>query len=343
MERVLIADIAVAHPALRITQSEAAANIARITGDHRRVAALARGTRIGSRAICVSPIELASLTSIAARNDVYRRLTPPLAFECTAAVLGETPRETVSAIVSSSCTGYALPGWASGLVPALGLPIETVRVPITEAGCAGGVVAIALAAEHLRHRPGMVALATAVELCSLSFGPVESESALAASLIFGDGAGAALLTSGEGRGIEIVDAMSVLVPNSAGALGFDLTDGGFTPVLARALPELLATPTFAAVERLLARNRLVQNDISAWLIHPGGARILRSLETVFGLEHGRARWSWDSMAEFGNTSSAAIFDVLRRYLRSDMPNGYAVAAAFGPGVSIELLLVHRWC
>jgi len=328
---------------MRITQSEAAADIARITGDARRVAALARGTRIASRAICLPAGELAALTSIAPRNDVYRRLTPPLAFECAASALGETPRENVAVIISSSCTGYALPGWAAGLVPALGLPLETVRVPITEAGCAGGVVALALAAEHLRTRPGMAAVAVAVELCSLSFRPVESESALTASLLFGDGAGAALLTTGEGPGLEIVDAMSVLVPGTADALGFDLRDSGFAPVLARSLPDLLGVPTATAVGRLLARNHLGQGDISAWLIHPGGASILRGIETALALEQRQTCWSWDSMAEFGNTSSAAIFDVLRRYLGSDAPNGYAVVAAFGPGVSIELLLVHRWC
>ena len=46
------------------------------------------------------------------------------------------------------------------------------------------------------------------------------------------------------------------------------------------------------------------------------------------------------MQEYGNTSSAAIFDVLRRYLEDLSSGEVAVAAAFGPGVSIELLLLQ---
>ena len=49
------------------------------------------------------------------------------------------------------------------------------------------------------------------------------------------------------------------------------------------------------------------------------------------------------MREFGNTSSAAIFDVIRRYLDSPSEPGPVVIAAFGPGVSVELLLVDRAC
>jgi predicted naringenin-chalcone synthase len=48
------------------------------------------------------------------------------------------------------------------------------------------------------------------------------------------------------------------------------------------------------------------------------------------------------MAEFGNTSSAAIFDVMRRNLEDpDAPSGWGIVAAFGPGVSVEMLLVRR--
>ena len=50
------------------------------------------------------------------------------------------------------------------------------------------------------------------------------------------------------------------------------------------------------------------------------------------------------MEECGNMSSAAIFDVIRRYQDdASAPPGLALIAAFGPGVSIELMLVRRDC
>jgi predicted naringenin-chalcone synthase len=41
-------------------------------------------------------------------------------------------------------------------------------------------------------------------------------------------------------------------------------------------------------------------------------------------------------------SSVSIFDVLGRYLDDEAaPRGWGVVMAFGPGVSLELLLVRR--
>ncbi|MEX1102645.1 MAG: type III polyketide synthase, partial [Dehalococcoidia bacterium] len=79
------------------------------------------------------------------------------------------------------------------------------------------------------------------------------------------------------------------------------------------------------------------------LLHPGGSRILSRLESEMGLERSQTRWSWESLREFGNTSSAAIFDVLRRYLDDARAAEWGVVAAFGPGVAVELLLVRREC
>lgn len=84
--------------------------------------------------------------------------------------------------------------------------------------------------------------------------------------------------------------------------------------------------------------------MTAWLLHPGGARILSQIALAGAIPREQLRWSWDSMEASGNMSSAAIFDVIRRYQDDEAAEpGYAVVAAFGPGVSIELMLVRREC
>ena len=109
--------------------------------------------------------------------------------------------------------------------------------------------------------PAKAAAVAAVELCSLAFHVGGGEGNLTSSLIFGDGAGAVLLQPGAGDGLEILDSMSVLVPGTRDALGFDLTDRGFYPVLTRELTTLLPAPTAAAAspaafaERVRARGR----------------------------------------------------------------------------------------
>lgn len=347
VDDVRISKVAVAHPPHRVTQDEAARRIGVYAGDSRRVAAIARGTRIAQRAVAVPPEELICLGSIGSRNDLYQSIAPGLAVEASRGVLGEGGGTSVGCVVTTSCTGYSVPSWGVGLVEVCALPRSAMRLPITEAGCAGGVVALARAVDHLRAHPdercadgGGSALVASVELCSLAFHAGGDDGNLTSTLIFGDGAGAALLERGAGPGLGVVDSMSVLVPGSQHALGFDLTDRGFYPILGRELATLLPGPTGVAVAELLTRNNLACEDIDAWLLHPGGARILAALEQELGIERERARWSWDSMREFGNTSSAAIFDVMRRYFEERTPGEYVIAAAFGPGVSIELLLLR---
>ncbi|PKN80238.1 MAG: hypothetical protein CVU47_09420 [Chloroflexi bacterium HGW-Chloroflexi-9] len=338
--RVRINGINVAHPPLRLPQAEAARAIGALTLNPRRAAALARGTQIEQRAIALTAGEVLALGAAGARNDVYQRIAPGLAIDAARGVLGEADVSRMACLVTSSCTGYSVPSWGVDVAEAFRMPACTARLPITEAGCAGGVVALARAVDHLRTRPGASGLAVAVELCSLAFHPGGDDGNLTSTLIFGDGAGAALLQTGDGPGLEVVDTASRLVPDTKHALGFALTDQGLYPILTRDLPDLLGEPTREAVLELLYRNGITTRDIGAWLLHPGGARILKTLEDGFGLDRCQTHWSWDSMREFGNTSSAAIFDVMRRYFQDRRPGEYAVVAAFGPGLSIELMLVR---
>jgi len=348
MQRLSITRAAVAHPPFRISQAEAAARIGQVCGEPRKAAAVAKGSQIHERALCLPPEQISALGAIEERNRLYARHAPALALEAATkalrAPLSASPRgdRDVRFLASCSCTGYMVPGWDIGLVQELDLPCDTVRLPITQAGCAGGVLSLARAADHLRSRPG-AALVVACEICSLAFQRSSDEGNLTSALIFADGAGAALLESATPPGaLEIVDSVSLLSPAPASVLGFQLTDGGFAPQLSRELVSVLPPATARALDRLLAPHGLVPPDIEYWLLHPGGSRILTQIEHSLAIDRCRTRWSWDSLAACGNTSSAAIFDVLRRYLNDPAaPDGWGVVAAFGPGVSIELLLVRR--
>ncbi|MEO6398750.1 MAG: hypothetical protein ABIP13_09820, partial [Tepidiformaceae bacterium] len=153
METVRIVSAGVAHPPLRVPQAEAARQIGLLAGDPRRVAAIARGTKINSRASTLSPQELANLDGIEGRNRIYQQTVPSLAAEAARAALGGVPPGHVGCLVTSSCTGYTVPGWGVELIERLGLQDDTARLPITESGCAGGAVALAHAADWVRvHR-----------------------------------------------------------------------------------------------------------------------------------------------------------------------------------------------
>ena len=342
---VWISSVGTAQPEHWIEQDAAARMIGNAIRDPRRAAAIARGTLIDRRAVVLPPDAIAALGSIEERNAIYQAWAPGLAKSATEKALDCESSSTIRCVVASSCTGYMVPGWDVQLVQDMGFDPHTVRLPLTESGCAGGVVALARAAEHVRRHPNEKALAVAVELCSLAFHPKPEPGNLTATLIFADGAGAAILEAADepvNDGLEVVDSLSTLIPCSREALGFNLTDRGFYPVLTRELTEILPKPTRAAACELLRGQGLSLSDVGFWLIHPGGSRILAGLEAEMGLERAALRWSWESMREAGNMSSASIFDVLRRYREDDeAPRGWGVVIAFGPGVSLEMLLVRR--
>lgn len=344
MQSVRITRASSTHPANEVTQAEAIRYLADLGIDRRRAFAVARGSRIGQRRTVLPPEELARLGTIEARNSVYREAASSLASAAVCRAMRPGTAETVSMLVTSSCTGYELPGLSARVVQDLRLPLDVARVPLTESGCAGGVVALTVAAEHLRSRPGKASIALAAELCSLAFHPSDDDGSITANLIFGDGAGAAILETGAGPGIEIVDSASMLIPGTGDALGFILADRGFVPVLDRCLPEIVPQALECAAASVLQRHGLSTADVGAWLLHPGGARILDGVQQRLGAERAKMSWSWDSLREFGNTSSAAIFDVVSRYLEAPEPAGtWVIMAAFGPGVSVDLILGRQSC
>jgi alkylresorcinol/alkylpyrone synthase len=250
----------------------------------------------------------------------------------------------IDMLITVSCTGYMIPSLDAYLVETLGFRADVRRLPITELGCIGGAMALSRAREFVRAFPGTNALVIAVELASLTFQPHDRSPAnLVSCALFGDGAAAALVTSRAPSGVQILDTESYLAAGTLDAMGFDLRDNGFHMVLARAVPELLRRQIGPLAERLLGRNGLRPEQIAAYVLHPGGKKILDELEAELHVGREATQPSWDVLREYGNLSSATILFVLREWLTTRRPasGAYGLAAGFGPGLSIELLLL-RW-
>jgi predicted naringenin-chalcone synthase len=73
-------------------------------------------------------------------------------------------------------------------------------------------------------------------------------------------------------------------------------------------------------------------------LHPGGQAIVDSVVRCLGLSERHVAATRSVLQRFGNTSSAAILFVLEE-LGSHLPvsDGHGLAAAFGPGLTVELI------
>src|SRR5688500_5412625 len=100
----------------------------------------------------------------------------------------------VDFIVSVSCTGLMIPAVDAYVADALGMGPRLARLPITESGCAGGVVGLARALDFLTAHPDRAALVLAIEFASLTFQRGDrSATNVVSTAIFGDGGAAVVL------------------------------------------------------------------------------------------------------------------------------------------------------
>jgi alkylresorcinol/alkylpyrone synthase len=286
---------------------------------------------------------LAEPRSQSQQTDAYLEHARVLARSvcCDALERSAVAREEIGLVIGVSCTGVILPSLDAELIPILGLRPDIARLPITELGCGGGVAGLARALDYLRAYPERTVLLFSVELPSLTFQPGDrSTDNLVAAMVFGDGAGAAVLQSGDHQsGWTVEQAGTALVPQGVRHLGYELRDGGLRVVLSRELPELVAQHLRPAVEAFLRDCGTSLAEIDAIAAHPGGPRIFDAIASSLSLAPDRLSTSRAVFAHYGNASSAGIFFVLEAARRAGTM-GRVLAIAFGPGLSIELALMR---
>jgi alkylresorcinol/alkylpyrone synthase len=286
-------------------------------------------------------------------SDEYRQHALALGRQVTAHALDAAGlrADEIDLFITVSVTGIMIPSLDAYLVDDLGFRRDVRRLPLTELGCAGGAAALCRAHDFLRGFPDARALVVAVELPSLSLQRDDLTPAnLVATALFGDGAAAAVLAGGNvdaaprapHGGVRVLDTLAHIFPRSAYALGFDLRDDGFHSVLSKDIPSLIKTEIGALVGALAARRGLSREALSFFVFHPGGRRILGVVEEELRLSRDDTRLSWDVLRDFGNQSSASVLFVLDRCLRErpPAPGAHGVLAAFGPGLSVDLLLLE---
>lgn len=126
-------------------------------------------------------------------------------------------------------------------------------------------------------------------------------------------------------------------------MGWDITRSGFRVVLDPAVPDVVRKHLADDVEGFLRDHGLKQQDVSAWVCHPGGPRVLEAVTESLGLPDGALDVTWRSLETVGNLSSASVLHVLRDTLahRSPPPGTPGLLLAMGPGFCSELVLL-RW-
>jgi alkylresorcinol/alkylpyrone synthase len=292
------------------------------------------------------------LTTFGQANDLFISLGTDLAERALRGALAaaEIAPEEVDFILFTSVTGISAPSIDALLVARLGLRRDVKRLPVFGLGCVAGAAGIARVHDYLQGHPGDVGVLVSVELCSLTMQPGDDSMAnLVASGLFGDGAAAVVMVGDERArttgvaGPDVIATRSHLYPETQDVLGWGIGGSGFRIVLEANLPDVVGRYLRDDVVDLLAGHGLKPGDITTWVAHTGGPKILEAAARVLDLPTATLALSWESLARVGNLSSSGVLHVLADTLAlgGQQPGDPGVLFAHGPGISAELVLL-RW-
>ncbi len=336
--RARLRALATAVPAHALDQTEIAAEAgglfpARI-GELARLGTIYDNAGIQRRYSCLPLEAYRSPMEWKHRNALYLEHALDLLEDAARACLAEADCAAgeVDAVIAVSTTGLATPSLDAHLLNRLGLRADVERLPVFGLGCAGGVLGLARAAAIAQARPGSRVLLLVVELCALTFRRSDSSNAnIVATALFGDGAVAVLVTTGESEGFaEIAHWGEHTWPDSLDVMGWSVENDGLGVIFSRLIPALVRRDLGAALDDYLARNGLTRADVDGWIAHPGGAKVLEALEEVLGARGDDLGSARGVLRDFGNMSAATVLFVLDRERRAGF-RGRRVMVALGPG------------
>jgi predicted naringenin-chalcone synthase len=248
----------------------------------------------------------------------------------------------IDAIVASTCTGYLCPGLTSYVGQRLGLRPDVMNFDLVGQGCGAALPNLRVADALLAAGRAQHVLSVCVEVCSAAMYLDDDVGVLISACLFGDGAGAAVLsnTAGANRKVEWKTSGSLLEPNQRDILRFEQKSGMLRNILTPEVPALAAQHAGKLFTDTLVRANVNRSDVAGWVLHPGGRDVLVALRDTLGLTDRDIRWSEAVLREYGNVSSSSVYFVLQNALNDSVPAGLWWMSSFGAGFSCHGALLE---
>lgn len=271
---------------------------------------------------------------MSARTAAFDQEAGPLVLRALGGFAPQT-LEAVQTLVTVSCTHASSPGLERPILTQTPVPAGVDRWNLGFMGCSAALAGIRLAKQA--EAQGRECLVVACELSSLHFQYSDQLDQMTANVLFADGAAVVLLSPQPGPA-RVVACRCVAAPQHAEQMVWYAGDHGLQLRLAQELPDTLAAHLPEVVDVFLRDNGLTRAGVQHWLVHPGGPQILDAVQNCLGLAENALEDSRAIFREFGNMSSPTILFILKRVLEKQA-SGRAMALAFGPGLTIEMVLL----
>ncbi len=246
-------------------------------------------------------------------------LGAPAAVDCLERV--GIPASQVGLLILASGSappGFPAPGAALGVRLGLGTT-PVIDLPMASAGALFGLTL----ASRLCETYGDVLVVAAEKMSAvINAHPLDPNTAM----LFGDGAGATLVSSRLGPR-EILSS----VIHTDGQFREDLSFNWASPLKMNGLSVILQAsrklPT--VIREALDQVEIPPTEVAAFLVHQANQNLLVRVARALGVPAERV---YSNIARYGNTSSAAVLIAPSEWDRQNPPAGPVVFAAFGAGL-----------
>lgn len=334
-----IASLGFAIPEYSVTQAEA---FKALGYKSERIRKIFENSGIDKRHVWVTPARLPYL-SWQELTEEYQKGALRLSVEAVRKCLDSRSLDDISCLVFCSVSGYTCPSMSYLIAKELSMREDIVHSNILGQGCEAAVPAIKRAYDFIK-TTGKSALSVATEVCSASYFPAPENDLenTVSNAIFADASVAAWIGfDDDPRHPEIIDFESQFSSDHIILLGYRWQEGRLKVVLGKDVPRVVPKLAKKAVDRLLTRNGLTKDDVSHWILHPGGAKVLEGMESEMELAREQTKHSWDVLREYGNVSSATIGIIGKVTQRAETPSGYGVVVTIGAGTACDAMLI-KW-
>ena len=313
-----------------------------------RVRQLFMNSEIDYRHLYLKPDDLKGLETSDELHERFRRGAIDLGTTAITTCLanGGFDVSGIDFIVVATCTGYLCPGLCPIFVKELGFRNDVQRADLVGMGCAGAMPALQRAYDFVRSHPEKKALVLTVEICSACYYFDDSLETMVGNVICADGAAALVIgMTDESPVPRIAGFETRLEPSLLESVGFDQRDGKLRIILSKDIRDLAGELAHGVVDALLQENRIQKDDISHWIIHSGGRRVIDTIQRDLHLTDTQVLHSRYVLKHFGNMSSPTVLFVLQEVLRNTNGNGppkpgdLGVMLALGPGLAVETALL----
>lgn len=283
-----------------------------------------------------------ALPSTANRMQLFEKHALPLAQKSLEKVFEKYDAEEFTHLITVSCTGMFAPGLDIQLIKNAGLNSDIERTSIQFMGCFAAFNALKTAHHIARSEEEAKVLIVCVELCTIHFQSTYSEDNLLANTLFGDGASSVVVSNEKTeQALEMKAFKSVVEGNSEQEMAWNIGNLGFEMRLSSYVPEVISENIAKLAEELMQKLKLTLADINQFAIHPGGKRILEAVQKGLKLPAEVNESAYKVLREFGNMSSPTVLFVLDEMWDKIQPKDKILSFAFGPGLTMESMLLER--